>query len=235
MKHAIKDGWLDVSPLADIEPIKAKHADDKKPRFLSDAESTRLYNAMRERDADQRASRASGNKHRRINSHELLPDYPEHFVDHLEPMIIVSLKTGLRQRELFTLLWSDIELDFSSLNIRKEVAKSGRPRDVPIPRSAQDVLRRWREQTTSNRLVFDCGNGTPFDNVKKSWKSLLTRADINDFRWHDLRHDYASQLVINGVSIEKVSALLGHADIKTTQIYAHLSNDSLRQAVSVLD
>ena len=108
-----------------------------------------------------------------------------------------------------------------------------RARIIPLPLSAREVLEQWRSQSKSNRLVFS-NNGEPFDNVNTSWKALLKRAKIADFRWHDMRHDYASQLVIRNVPIEKVSKLLGHADIKTTQRYAHLSNKSLADAVEVL-
>ena len=226
--------WIDENPLAGLKPIKAKPPEDLKPRYLSSEESERLQAALRERDAVVREKAISGNKWRADRGRELKPELPEHYVDHLEVMVTVALKTGLRRQELFLLEWSDIEHNYSAINVRASTTKTRRARIIPLAAPAREALRKWREQSKSNRLVF-ASNGKPFNNVNKSWKALLRRAEILSFRWHDMRHDFASQLVIRGVSIEKVSKLLGHTDIKTTQRYAHLSNESLAKAVEVLD
>jgi integrase len=71
--------------------------------------------------------------------------------------------------------------------------------------------------------------------LPKNWEGFLIKASIENFRWHDLRHTFASRLVMAGVDLYTVSKLLGHHDIKMTQRYAHLSPDHLHQAVRVLD
>ena len=72
-------------------------------------------------------------------------------------------------------------------------------------------------------------------NVKRSWEGVLEAAQIENFRFHDLRHDFASQLVMQGVDLNTVRELLGHADMKMTLRYAHLSQESKLRAVELLD
>lgn len=74
-----------------------------------------------------------------------------------------------------------------------------------------------------------------FDNVKKAWTAILKEADIHGFRWHDMRHTFASNLVMAGVDLRTVQELLGHSDPKMTTRYAHLAPEHKANAVAVLD
>jgi len=85
-------------------------------------------------------------------------------------------------------------------------------------------------------LVFPSPKtGKKLDNCQSSWEAILKRAGIENFRWHDMRHDFASQLVMRGVDLNTVRELLGHADLKMTLRYAHLAPENKLQAVKVLD
>ena len=75
----------------------------------------------------------------------------------------------------------------------------------------------------------------PYDDVKKSFKTALKKSGIEDFTFHDLRHTFASHLVMNGVDLMTIKELLGHKDIKMTMRYAHLSPDHKRLAVQKLE
>jgi len=87
----------------------------------------------------------------------------------------------------------------------------------------------------SSPFVFNNRSGEPFKDIRTQFTTVLRRAGIKKIRFHDLRHTFASQLVMSGVDLNTVRELLGHADLKTTLIYAHLSQDHKKQAVNVLD
>lgn len=93
------------------------------------------------------------------------------------------------------------------------------------------VLKAWYQQTAKNNYVFPSKNGEPFDNVKKAWIAILKNADIKNFRWHDLRHHFASRLVMVGVDLNTVRELLGHSDMSMTLRYAHLATEHKAYAV----
>lgn len=115
-------------------------------------------------------------------------------------------------------------------------AKSRRTRHIPLNREATAVLLGWRAQAeTTEGLVFVNDAGQRFDRVNSSWRRLLKDAEITGFRWHDMRHHFASRLVMGGVDLNTVRELLGHSDYAMTLRYAHLAPEHKLKAVEVLD
>jgi integrase len=195
--------------------------------------------ALDAREERIRNGRDSHNEWLEEREHSAMPDLKDlAFVDHLKPMVIVSLYTGIRQGSLFKLRWSDIDFQGEILTVPPESAKGGKIIHIPMNERVVKTLRAWREQTkgSGEGLVFPSPKtGGLMDNCRKSWGNLLKEADIEKFRWHDMRHDFASQLVMKGVDLNTVRELLGHADMKMTLRYAHLAPKMKKTAVEMLE
>jgi site-specific recombinase XerD len=147
-----------------------------------------------------------------------------------EAEIDLALHTGIRRGEQFGLTWDRVDLERGILTV---YGKTGR-RFVPInpaARSAIELL--WR---ASNGSKFVCPDKRTED--QKDWRRWLDEAcaaaKIENFRWHDLRHTFASRLVMAGVDLRSIQELLGHKSIVTTQRYAHLSPDHQKANVQKL-
>jgi len=154
--------------------------------------------------------------------------------DYLEPMVLIAMNTGLRRGELLNLLWSDVDLENADLTVAAEGSKTRRVRHVPLKPAAQKLFKDWRSSCASRTHVFASPRGERFITVKTAWLALLKQAQIEDFRFHDLRHHFASRLVMEGVSLATVRELLGHADYAMTLRYAHLERKQRKEAVDVL-
>jgi integrase len=150
--------------------------------------------------------------------------------------VLVALNTGLRKGEIFGLRWSDVDLLGAQITVRGEGAKSGQTRYVPLNTEALDVLQRWQGATPDeNGFVFPGRvEGEPLDDVKKAWRAVVKAAKLQRFTFHDLRHTFASKLVMAGVDLNTVRELLGHADIEMTLRYAHLAPAHKAAAVAKL-
>jgi integrase len=146
--------------------------------------------------------------------------------------------TGLRQMEIITLKWNQINLKdkFITLNNQTHVTKSKKIRTIPINNSVLEILTE-RKENSINDLVFSNGF-TPYTQnyIVHKFKRYVQKADIKkEFHFHSLRHTFASWLVQKGISILHVKELLGHADVKTSAIYSHISPESLLDAVQKID
>ena len=119
--------------------------------------------------------------------------------------------------------------------IREKNTKSRKMRYLPLNGEAYSVLQKWApNESNLIGLVFPSKNKKPFVSIKKAWKTLLKKAGVHNFRWHDLRHSFASKLVMAGVDLNTVRELLGHADLKMTLRYAHLAPEHMSKAVARL-
>jgi integrase len=153
---------------------------------------------------------------------------PLDYGDHLTPAVLLSMNTGLRLGELVSLRWANIDFQGALLTVEGNTAKSEQTRHVPLNTEAVDVLTRWRKQQTDTERVF------PIARFKTAWTAILERAHISKFRWHDLRHHFASRLVQAGVPLNTVRELLGHGSLAMTLRYAHLAPDQKINAVAKL-
>lgn len=146
---------------------------------------------------------------------------------HLAAMARFSLATGLRESNVTGLKWSQVDLARRCAWIHASQAKGNKSISVPLNDDAMQVL---REQVGKNdAVVFTYkGNGVGQANTK-AWRAALVRAGISDFRWHDLRHTWASWHVQNGTPLHVLKELGGWADLTMVLRYAHLSSENLAQ------
>ncbi len=233
--RAVDWGILPVNPLAKIK--KARVDDCLKVRYLTDAEEYRLREAIEAREERRRAERDSANGWRAERGYVLLPSLRDFvFTDHVKPLILLSINTGCRRGELFDLTWENVDLDRRILTVTGATAKSRRTRHIPLNREATSVLLNWRAQSEdTSGLVFVNEQGERFDRANSSWRRLLKDAQISTFRWHDMRHHFASRLAMGGVDLNTIRELLGHSDYAMTLRYAHLAPEFKLKAVEVLD
>jgi integrase len=234
LAKAVTEGVIDKHPLKGFKRLKP--GDDQRVRYLSADEEKRLRAALATREDDIRGKRERFNEWRIARRKAALPARPQGYVDNIAPLVLIAFNSGLRRGELFSLRWSDIDLHTNNLVVRAAAAKSGKRRDIPLNDEAQQVLKNWRKQCkpADGDLVFPGAEGARMTNVNKSWATICKLAKLTNFRFHDLRHAFASKLVQRGVDLNKVRALLGHADLTMTLRYSHLTPGNLSEAVAKL-
>jgi integrase len=227
-------GLIEANPIAGVKRSKVDAA--RSARFLSADEEAQLRRALDGREDRIRRQRDSANAWRAERQYELLPDLRAGaFADYLKPLVLVSLHTGMRRGELFALTWQNVDMAAGRITVQGATAKSGTTRHLPLNSEALAVLRGWRDQAADKaELAFPGKHGDALNNTRRSWEGVLRAAGITRFRWHDMRHTFASNLVMAGVDLNTVRELLGHSDYKMTQRYAHLAPEHKAAAVERL-
>lgn len=155
----------------------------------------------------------------------------------LRSMIIIALHTGMRKGEILGLRWEDI--DFKNRVIHLEKTKNHERRDIHMNETVyQTLLRLKTAPQVSLKWVFvNPKTGERFERCypKREFQQVCKKAGIEDFHFHDLRHTFASHLVMRGVDIKTVQELLGHKKIEMTLRYSHLAESHKAEAVRKLD
>jgi integrase len=152
---------------------------------------------------------------------------------HHEPEFQFARHTGLRQGSQYGLTWEMVDWESSVLHIPR--TKNEEPLHVPLNKDALAILRKLQAHGNGKDQVF-CSRetGKPLGGPKHWFTAAVREAGIEDFHWHDLRHDFATRLRRAGVPLEDIADLLGHKTLAMTKRYAHISMDRLRDAVSRL-
>lgn len=149
----------------------------------------------------------------------------------LRAIIIVALNTGMRKGEIQNLKWSDV--NFADGYITLEHTKNGEKRFSPMNSAVREALGKIKRHRKSP-FIFYGDDGLPY-NFRKSFETALKHSAISNFRFHDLRHTFASQLVMAGTDLNTVRELLGHKSLDMTLRYSHLSKDHKTKAVEILN
>lgn len=143
----------------------------------------------------------------------------------LYPAVLLAITTGMRKGEILSLRWPQVDLKRSLVQLID--TKNGEPRTVPVPKVAADVLESLgKVRSLKDDRVFKDTKG--FD---RCWRESLAAAEINDFRFHDLRHTAASYLAMHGATLAELAEILGHKTLQMVKRYSHLTEQHKRTLV----
>ncbi len=158
---------------------------------------------------------------------------------YLAPIVTLALNTGTRKAEILGLTWERVELaaDYGlSARLTLYRTKSGKPRGVPLNADAIAALAEVEtDEARRQGPVFKRRDGTTWGQIRTAFTTALTRAGIAGFRFHDLRHTFASHFMMRGGNLYDLKEILGHSDITMTMRYAHLSPQHLRAGMERLE
>ncbi len=188
----------DNNPARGVE----RNPENRRERYLSQAELVRLTEALGEYENQQAAD-----------------------------VVRLLLLTGARRGEVLAMEWPHVDLETGIWTKPSSHTKTKKLHRVPLNAAALEILVKLKDQGLSETHVFPGRRpGQPLQELHRAWKRVLKEAEIEDLRIHDLRHSYASILASAGLSLPVIGALLGHAQPSTTARYAHLFDDPLREA-----
>ncbi len=204
LSMAYENGIIDSNPMSRVRRLREPSA---RVRYLTTEEETALLNAL------------SG------------------YGEHPQALVTLALETGMRLGELLNLRWKNItaDSDFMGGAIFVEVTKTDRPRAIPATERAMNLLRQLRQDAPDHEQVFShTRTGRCRRQMIKVFERARKDAKLEDFRFHDLRHTFATRLRAAGVHQMDIMTLLGHRTLKVTLGYAHAVPERLRSAVDSL-
>jgi site-specific recombinase XerD len=199
-----ESGKVEVNPAG---PLKKKQIDNDLPRYLTPEEAERLEAVLRDR-------------------------WPQHMTAYL-----FARHTGLRAGAQFSLKWTQVDMVRRTLTLPpRKNSKYRKLRVLPLNSVAYHALVEMRERSACSPLVFaEYHAGPSYLSEPAYWfPEIVEAAGIQDFTWHSLRHDFASQLVMRGINLKAVQELMCHATLKQTAKYAALAPEHLQSAVECL-
>lgn len=218
LKYAVNEWlWLEQSPLRD-KRIEMPELPDGRIRFLDDDERERLLDACK------------------VSTNPIL-----------YPAFVLALSTGMRQGELMNLYWKTpnnpptetawgiVHLDKAAIVLHG--TKNGERRRVPLSGLALQLIAELSKvRRLDTQLLFpspECPQ-QPVE-LKRAWFKALKTAEVENFRWHDIRHTTASYLAMNGASLAEIAEVLGHKTLSMVKRYAHLSDGHVSNVVASMN
>lgn len=183
-----------------------RYPEEKRDRWLNEEELNRLWN--------------------------ILDKYSHHLTAYVFKLLLL---TGARKGEVIQATWDQFDLEKGVWTKPSHLTKQKKKEHLPLSEKALKVLHTLKELNSQNSPYLFPGRikGEPIKEIKTFWKTILKEAGLQNVRIHDLRHTHASHLVSSGLSLSIVGKLLGHTQASTTQRYAHLADEPLRQAAEL--
>jgi integrase len=243
------DFWvksIDVKPISDISISDVSEAMLRLPNGLSNATINRYKSALsvvfnyacRQYNLTSNPvglipSKPEDNHRVRylsiLEKNRLLPACGEAAWSKLYLLVLLAITTGARRGELLGLRWNDI--DFERQTAYVETTKNGQPKVLPLTNDVVNELTRFRQQDSSLIFNSEVKSDKAFC-FNKQWKKALNKAEVDNFRFHDLRHTTASYLAMSGASLLEIADVLGHKQIQMTKRYAHLCIDHKQRLIN---
>jgi integrase len=237
---------IDVKPISDISISDVSEAMLRLPNGLSNATINRYKSAL-----SVVFNYACRQYNLTSNPVGLIPSKPEdnHRVRYLSTLeknrllqacgvaawsklyllVLMAITTGARRGELLGLRWNDI--DFERQTAYVKTTKNGQPKVLPLTNDVVNELTRFRQQDSSLIFNSEVKSDKAFC-FNKQWKKALNEAEVDNFRFHDLRHTTASYLAMSGASLLEIADVLGHKQIQMTKRYAHLCIDHKQRLIN---
>lgn len=153
--------------------------------------------------------------------------------EHLKPIVICALQTGLRKSNILQLRWELVDLEFRFIEVLAQQNKGHKIIKIPI---SDKLLETLESLPRNSEYVFaNPETGKPYRDISEGFKNACDRANIENFRFHDLRHTVATRLVEKGIDLRVVQEIMAHSTIVTTQRYMHPTPKRKLEAISVLN
>jgi integrase len=145
-------------------------------------------------------------------------------------LVVLAISTGARKMELCSLKWNDVDLNRGMIILHD--TKNGERRSLPLVGICKDLMKQhYNNRNTNIELVFPAKNLRDPIDIRTPFKTALSRVEIKDFRWHDLRHSCASYLAMNGATLAEIAGVLGHKTLSMVKRYSHISEAHTMQVV----
>jgi integrase len=196
------------------DQVEVKRPDDQRDRYLSGDELRRLKQALDDKTYCKGTKKLNKTFYR------------------LRLIVLIAVTTGMRAAEIFGLGWSDVMYGEGLLAVRAKL-KGGKMRYVPMPLELAGELRQFPVVIGEDRIFPPKAGATSGrQRLEGSFEDLLQRARIENFRFHDLRHTFASWYMMNGGDLYELAKILGHSNIKMTERYANLARQHIAKTSS---
>lgn len=218
---AVDNGWLVKNP---CKPIKKLRQDNKLERYLTPEEEIRMFQVCNGDFSFRQDLKAT-------EIDKLAGFYKNRF-KYMIPIITCALNTGMRKEEILSLTWRCVDLESRKITLLD--TKNGKKRYIPINSSLMQELKKLKKTKNCDFVFANPITETRYFDLKNSFPSICKLAEVENFRFHDLRHTSATRMVGDGVSITMVKDILGHSDIHTTMRYAHAITEQSLDAVEAL-
>lgn len=237
LSEAVSQGYIPHHPLQKAQrsnsttKLELVKQDKGIVRWLNESEEKRLRTALGERDRSFKAARARHIIHKQERGMKPPAAIRGPFADHMTPLILIAMNTGIRRGALLGMRWDDIS--DGKIKVTKGLDKAKKGYSVDMNTEVIETLRLWKRQSGGNGLVFKY-KGKQIYSIKTAWGNLMKKAKITSFRFHDLRHHFATRLAESGAAPATIKELMGHGSIKMTDKYMHATDTMKSSAVELI-